>query len=193
MKNEKKKFEHKIWTLLLHKLYCDWAAGKAEEACIAIQTNCIVTRGAGAGQGAGLGAGRSRRARRGRWALGGRALGVRACWACWARAAGGRERAWLAERSERARQAAGSRRRARGACGRASARGRAQQAWARGALGVGARGAGRGRTRRAAWALGARPRRLGWPGLCTRCTRLDFQTGFRLGIFPESINEHCSL
>ena len=47
-------------------VYCDWAAGKVEEACIAIQTNCIVARGAGAGQGAGLGAGRSRRARRGR-------------------------------------------------------------------------------------------------------------------------------
>ena len=103
-------------------VYCDWAAGKAEEACIAIQTNCIVTRGAGVGQGAGLGAGRSRRARRGSWA------------------------------------------------------------WARGARGLGV-----------AWALGARPGRLGWPGLCTRCTRLDFQTGFRLGIFPESVNEHCSL
>ena len=77
-------------------VYCDWAAGKAEEACIVIQTNCIVTRGAGAGQGV-------------------------------------------------------------------------------------------------AWALGARPGRLGWPGLCTRCTRLDFQTGFRLDIFPESVNEHCSL
>ena len=23
--------------------------------------------------------------------------------------------------------------------------------------------------------------------------RLDFQTGFRLGIFSESVNEHCSL
>ena len=45
----------------------------------------------------------------------------------------------------------------------------------------------------AAGALGARPGRLGWPGLCTRCTRLDFQTGFRLGIFQKSVNEHCSL
>ena len=62
-----------------------------------------------------------------------------------------------------------------------------------GAAGVGARGAGRGRADSAAWALGARPGRLGWPRLCTRCTRLDFQTGFQLGIFLESLNEDCSL
>ena len=62
-------------------VYCDWAVGKDEEACIAIQANCIVTRGAGAGQGAGLGAGRSRRARRGRWADG-RWACVRAGRAC---------------------------------------------------------------------------------------------------------------
>ena len=24
-------------------MYCDWAAGKTEEACIAIQADCIVT------------------------------------------------------------------------------------------------------------------------------------------------------
>ena len=33
----------------------------------------------------------------------------------------------------------------------------------------------------------------GWPGLCTRCTHLVFNPVFRLGIFPESLNEHCSL
>ena len=59
-----------------------------------------------------------------------------------------------------------------------------------GRRGVGAPGAGRRRVGCAAWAW---PGRLGWPGLCTRCTRLDFQTGFRLGIFPESVNEHCLL
>ena len=68
------------------------------------------------------------------------------------------------------------------------ARGRARQAGRRRAGRE--RQARRGRAGRAAWAW---PGRLGWPGLCTRCTRLDFQTGFRLGIFPESVNEHCSL
>ena len=97
-------------------------------------------RGWCAGKGAGV-------RRSGRWGAGpgARALGVRACWAS---AAGGRERRGAqgrAERSECARQAAGSRHRARGACGRASARGRRGRAerwaWARRALGVGARGA----------------------------------------------------
>ena len=61
-------------------------------------------------------------------------------WACWARAAGGRERAWRAERSERARQGAA------GVGARSAGRGRAGR-WARahGALGVGARGARPGR------------------------------------------------
>ena len=74
----------------------------------------------------------------------------------------------------------------RAGAGRAG-RARGQQARRRQAAGRGARGAC------AAGAEGARPGRLGWPGLCTRCTRLDFQTGFQLGIFPESVNEHCSL
>ena len=77
---------------------------------------------AGLGKGAGV-------RRSGRWGAG--APGVRACWAS---AAGGRERSGAqgrAERSERARQAAGSRHRARGACGRAGARGRrGRAAWA---------------------------------------------------------------
>ena len=108
-----------------------------------------------------------------------------ACWThsrragtAWARGARSRSagtalgsrlgRAWTgAERADglagRARgRAAGPRgaQGARGTTGRCSRRGRA-----RGAL------PGRG------WALGARPRCAGWPGLCTQCTRLDFQTG----------------
>ena len=71
----------------------------------------------------------------------------------------------------RARGAARQGARARRQLGYRRARGRAQQAWARGALGVGAWGAGRGRTGSVAWALGGRPGCLGWPGLCTWCTR----------------------
>ena len=92
--------------------------------------------------------------------------------------------------------------RGRAAAGGASVRGRVDGVGAgaqQGARAAGARtaGSGAGRAQQGrqapAWALGARPGHLGWPGLCTRCTRLDFQTGFRLGIFLESVNEHCSL
>ena len=133
-----------------------------------------------------------------RWALGVRRAGAgsacRVRGACRARAAGGHEsgsRAWCAQAAwalggtGAGAQGGGAHERA--AAGATSVRGSARTAGS-GARGVRSRGG-----RRAAWALGTRPRRLGWPGLCTRCTRLDFQTGFRLGIFPESVNEHCSL
>ena len=67
-------------------------------------------------------------------------------------------------------------RQARGARGRAA-----------GARGTAGRCSRRGRTRGArpgsGWALGARPGHAGWPGLCTRCTRLDFQTGLSTQYF----------
>ena len=114
-----------------------------------------------------------------------------ACWAhsrragtAWARArraAGALARRWAAgwgvlgraRKGACARQAsssgAGARRRARQASGRCAGHGRAlQQA--------------RARAGRVAWAwLGAG--RAGWPGLCTRCTRLDFQTGLSTQYF----------
>ena len=69
------------------------------------------------------------------------------------------------------------------------------------ALGVGAQGLQAAGGRWADWALqaagargarrracvgartGTRPGRAGWPGQCTRCTRLDFQTGFSTRYF----------
>ena len=74
---------------------------------------------------------------------------------------------------------------------------RAEQATA-GALGDagGAQARGAGRMAGRAQARGARGERgLGARagfGLCTRCTRPVFGP-VRLGIFPESLNEHCSL
>ena len=131
--------------------------------------------------------------------LAGRALVGRSGRACWACAAGGHAwgaRAWRAGcMGAGALGGTGAGARDAGARGGAAAGG----ARVRGRAGGRQRRAGRagraqqGRGRCAAWVLGARPRRLGWPGLCTRCTRLDFQTGFRLGIFSESVNEHCSL
>ena len=84
---------------------------------------------------------------------------------------------------------AGARGRARRACGRQARKQalgaggrRARGAARRGCVGArGAQGRGRagqhaaGRGRRAAWALGARSGvLLGWPGLCTWCTRPIF-------------------
>ena len=126
-------------------------------------------------------------------------LGERACWACQARAAGGRERAWRAGlagvrradvlgRAERQahgrwreRARAGERQLSAGAGGRQGA-GRAAGPWARGRA-LGALQAGTGRAAGRRWArgrqaLGARGARgLGtWAGLgqCTRCTRPIF-------------------
>ena len=153
-----------------------------------------------------------------RWAGAGRAAGAQA-WADvgageragrWAQAGvqgAGRRRAWLvcgrarracwrwAWAQARARQAAEARRRwgaqARGresgrAAGRAGAR-----LGARGArLGASARGA------RPAGTTGSQPVGAGWAnwarlGFCA--PGLVFSLVFRLGIFPESLNEHCSL
>ena len=94
---------------------------------------------------------------------------ARACWACWARAAGERERAWCAGRSGRAGEWARGRGRTRRRAGaRGAQAGRRQparqaQAWARGALGVSVRSAWHGRAGRAAWAcLCAQAGRAGW-------------------------------
>ena len=139
------------------------------------------------------------------------ALGAgRAGRACRAREIGGHawgSRAWRAGRSDGMGSGAlgGTGAGARGAgahwraaAGGASVLGRADGLARQGAREAGARMAGSGawgvRNRGGRrWARGLGTGRLGWPGLCTRCTRLDFQTGFRLVIFPESVNEHCSL
>ena len=76
----------------------------------------------------------------------------------------------------------------------AGARRRAEQAVA-GGRGVRHAGPGRGgharprRRARAAWALGARAGQ----GCALSALRLVFNLVFRLGIFPESLNEHYSL
>ena len=93
----------------------------------------------------------------------------------------------------RAGQAAGARgrRQARGAGGRRAAgrgRGAVGGAQARGSRQAGAGHAGLTRPGHWARGLGAR---AGF-GLCARCTRPVFGP-VRLGIFLESLNEHCSL
>ena len=158
------------------KLYCRLARW---QKCIAI------------GKGAGLGV-----HRRGRAA--GAGVGAGACpgsadgHEARGRAGAGRAGARVAQGAG---AGAGRRRQARARAGSGTA-GRARQ----GAADVGTRGAGGGRAGRVAWALGARPRRLGWPGLCTRCTRPVFGP-VRLGIFLSQIfwtlfvnpvHEHCS-
>ena len=65
------------------------------------------------------------------------------------------------------------------------ARGAGAERAAGGAQELGARGA---RGRRAAWALGVRAGN----GCALGALRLVFNPVFRLGIFPESLNEHCS-
>ena len=96
----------------------------------------------------------------------------------WARLLGVRRRGRAGACARARRNGAGERR----ASGRRTRRAGEQQA-------RGARGAWQG----AATDAGARDLgvagRAGWPRLCTRCTRLDFQTGFRLSIFPESVND----
>ena len=114
------------------------------------------------------------------------ALGERACWACRARARLGVLGAGAAGAG--ARRASGCKERWR-ARGRASGRraGERQARWARGAR----------RARQARWARGA------WQGAAAGARAgqdcalgaldLIFKPVFRLSIFPESINEHCSL
>ena len=125
------------------------------------------------------------------------------CWAGWAcRALGGTgAQAWaLGPAGARAGLAGANRReRARGArqaLGAGSRRRRARGAARQGARG--AQAAGRqartqqgvaGRGRRAAWPLGARASQ----GCALGALRLVFNPVFRLSIFPDSLNEHCSL
>ena len=114
-------------------------------------------------------------------------------------------------------QAGGARRWAAWALGRwaarAQARGALERAGARqGARAAGARTEGRaGRARqqaralaeragqdrlggrRAAWALGARPGRLGWPWAVHSVHSAHFRSVLTRFFFPESPNEHCSL
>ena len=68
------------------------------------------------------------------------------------------------------------------ACEAGGGRHAGRGAQARGARGVQVRG-------RQAWALGARAGQ----GCALGALRLVFNPVFRLGIFPESLNEHCSL
>ena len=79
------------------------------------------------------------------------------------------------------------RRRARQACGRAL--GARQDALANGRArrpSAGARGA-------AGWALLCAPGRASWASWVLVHPAWFFNPVFRLGIFPESLNEHCSL
>ena len=121
----------------------------------------------------------------------------RACWGVRGRAGGSWAQQALGAGRAGALQASG---RAAGARGERQARqGVAAGAGARGAGLAGRHALGAGRV---AWArgLGARPRRwalgLGaWAGQDCALGALDliFNPIFRLGIFPDSVNEHCSL
>ena len=134
-------------------------------------------RAGGRWAGAGCSAGRAERAR-----------GVQARhWAC----AGG-------QALGRAGRHEGGRARARGAQTAGSRRGRhertgAGRAWTRGAGGRRTAGAAGGRQRRGRRAGPGRTGRAGWPWAVHSVHSVYFQSIFRLGIFPESLNEHCSL
>ena len=107
-----------------------------------------------------------------RRALGAR-HGTRACWARAAREAGGT--AW-ARSGARSIVGAGA------LSAQEGARAGAAESWASGRAGAGrsehgaqqAHGSKHGRRAAEARALGARPRRAGWPGLCTICIRPVF-------------------
>ena len=71
--------------------------------------------------------------------------------------------------------------RAGGALG-AQAAGAGARTAGSGARGVSSKGAD-DRQRRAGRAQQGRGRRAAWPGMCTRCTRLDFQTDFSTRYF----------
>ena len=188
MKNEKKNFRTEEKFLMGYCPFCGLGAWLGAQA----RAPGVLALGRWAGRWA-LGkayrrAGSRRwgaRARRWRVRTGAgvrQALGVRACWAS---AAGGRERRGAqgrAERSERAQQAAGSRHRARGACGRAGARGRRGRAerwaWARGARGLGV-----------AWCAGWASRGLMQPVWFLTWV---FDSGVFLSHRMDSVHEHCS-
>ena len=130
--------------------------------------------GAGALGRAGVGAGALG------WALGERACGRRlgARWEWHGTGAAGNGRAGVRSR--------------RGACaGRAAGGAQALGAGAGRAQGTRqARGLGAGR---AAWALGARPGRLGWPWAVHLVHSAHFRSVLTRFFFPESPNEHRSL
>ena len=103
-----------------------------------------------------------------------------------------------AGRSRRAGRAAGAL-----ACGTGVQQAQAALAWGAGARGAGGsvRGSSRSaadeqegaRQGRAAWALGVWPMRTGWASWVLVHPAWFSTCFFRLGIFPESPNEHCSL
>ena len=72
---------------------------------------------------------------------------------------------------------------AAGCAGRWARAGSWRAGTGRGARRQARQAARQGHGRHAAWALGARPGRAGWPGLCTRCTPLGFQPGFFDSVF----------
>ena len=109
----------------------------------------------------------------GRWALGGKAL---ACWACWVRAAGERERA--------CRRAGALGVQASGRAGRAGEREWGVQARSAGTQGRAERrragGSARGRRRRARGTGRGRAGRAAWACLCTQAGRAGWSAGLVL-------------
>ena len=166
--------------IAIQKLYCDWRA----------RLLGTLGRWVGAGRRRSVQAGVRGRTGAGRRRALGRAGGK------------GSQELGLAGRAGRGWQAGGTGLRARGVGGRSAAGRDRREAGraARGRRGAGAGGARPGRWARSAWELGVRPRR--WAGgLSARAgqgcalgaLRLVFNPVFRLSIFPESLNEHCSL
>ena len=155
------------------EVYCDCGVkGKAGLYCNTVPSQATIQQGLG-----------SRRERGGRWARG---------WARRARGAGAQAESW-------GMQAAGARRRwGVGARSEADARGSGAQG-GRGSGEQGTRGKqAEGGRRLGARALGARAagRGLGamaGQGCALGALRLVFNLVFQLGIFLESLNEHCSL
>ena len=89
--------------------------------------------------------------------------------------------AWALGRARRKARGRGRGRKCKRACTRGSwaQAGGSVTHGARGTRGRGAAGA----RQRAAWALGTRPGRVSWSGLCTQCTPLGFQPGFSTRYF----------
>ena len=111
-------------------------------------------------------------------------------------------RRWARKQARARGEGGGGSQGARGALGRAHADAGRADAWlAGGAQGRGAGSSGtqgtrgaRGKGARGARGRGAQARQgTGSAGCALGALRLVFNLVFRLGIFPESLNEHCSL
>ena len=123
-----------------------------------------------------------------RWARG---ASSRACVGAWTGAGQAAERVGRALGAEWHGRVGCRRGRAAGRCRRAGGPAGARQGErAAGPRARGVHAVGAGRT---AWALGVQPVRMGWASWVLVHPARFSTLVFRLGIFPESPNEHCAL